>query len=55
MVQRESGLESGCVCPFCLTHCRDCMGTDTPPLGAEELAPEARLRQRLRELENEED
>ena len=28
MVQSE-GLEKGCVCPNCLTRCKQCLGTDS--------------------------
>jgi hypothetical protein len=37
MVQREHGLASSCVCPDCGFACRDCMGSDQPPMSAEEL------------------
>lgn len=51
MVQHEQGLESGCVCPECFTKCSACMGTKQPPIAANELEPEARLRASLREIE----
>ena len=53
MVQREQGLKSGCVCPACFFACADCMGTERPPANIDELDFEARLRERIRELENE--
>lgn len=36
MVQRERGVESGCVCPQCFTVCTACIS----PLGGKPLSPE---------------
>ncbi|MDO4564211.1 MAG: hypothetical protein Q4C04_01195 [Clostridia bacterium] len=44
MVQSEKGLDSGCVCPECLTRCTACMGAMGAPKSAEELRLIARLR-----------
>ena len=52
MVQREHGLASGCVCPDCGFACRDCMGSDRPPMSAEELR---RHVEALRNRQEEED
>ena len=39
MVQREKGIESGCVCPECLNTCTLCTMSDGgTPLSAGELA-----------------
>lgn len=55
MVNRERGLKSECVCPNCLFTCNACMGTEAVPLSHGELELQALLRQRLRELEQEEE
>ena len=52
MVQQEKGLLSGCVCPACLHACNACMGTEQPPMEADELSMQAQLRARLRALED---
>ena len=36
MVQRERGVESGCICPQCFTVCTACIS----PLGGKPLSPE---------------
>ena len=54
MVQREHGLESGCVCPACFHACTACMGTEEPPAALGELQFHAMLRERLRREEREE-
>ena len=51
MIQRERGLLSACVCPACGASCTACMGTEQSPMDVSELSMQARLRERLRELE----
>ena len=51
MVQVEEGLQSGCKCPECLSVCRDCMGSDQPPMSVEELRTRAELLRRAEETE----
>ncbi len=52
MVQVEHGLQSGCKCPDCGNECRDCMGSDRPPMALDELKRRMAL---LIENESEED
>lgn len=46
MVQVEHGLMSGCKCPDCGAMCRDCMGSEQPPLSIEGLRAQMALRMR---------
>ncbi len=52
MIQREHGLSSGCVCPDCGFACRDCMGSDRPPMSADELKRRAEALVNEREQED---
>ena len=46
MVQVEYGLESGCKCPDCGNMCRDCMGSEQPPMSPMELKMQMMMRMR---------
>ncbi len=51
MVQVEYGLESGCKCPDCGNMCRDCMGSEQPPMSPMELKMQMMMRMRPEEAE----
>ncbi len=47
MVQRENGLESGCVCPACFFTCSACMGTVQSPVSGDALRSLIESRERI--------
>ena len=52
MVQREKGIESGCVCPQCLNTCTMCtMTSGGAPLSAQALAAAYLMRAQSHETE----